>query len=245
MRIALISDLHGNRVAFDAVLADLEPWEADQVICLGDVALTGPQPHATIERLRQLGCPVVQGNTDEWLRAPKAEPVEHEHQQKIEDIAWWCAEHLREEDRVFLRTFQPTITVQLEGASSLLCYHGSPRSNLEGILAETPATDLASMIEGTAATLLAGGHTHTPMLRRYDHRQTIINFGSVGLPFHRTAAGTAVRNPGWAEYGRLTVVNGSTHIEFRAVPVDLEHLAAEVRASGMPHGEWWIGDWIR
>jgi len=63
MRIAIIADIHGNLTALEAVLADLEDTGADRVVCLGDVAATGPQPHETVARLRALGCPVVMGNT--------------------------------------------------------------------------------------------------------------------------------------------------------------------------------------
>jgi predicted phosphodiesterase len=67
MRTALIADIHANLVSFDAVLADIDRARMDQIVCLGDVAATGPQPRETLARLRRLGCPVVLGNADAWL----------------------------------------------------------------------------------------------------------------------------------------------------------------------------------
>jgi predicted phosphodiesterase len=64
MRIALIADIHGNVVALDEVLAELEEKAVDQIVCLGDVAAGGPRPVETLERLRELDCPVVMGNAD-------------------------------------------------------------------------------------------------------------------------------------------------------------------------------------
>jgi predicted phosphodiesterase len=65
--LALISDIHGNAVALDAVLADLTRRGADEVICLGDVAAGGPQPREVIARLRELDCQAIRGNADGWL----------------------------------------------------------------------------------------------------------------------------------------------------------------------------------
>ena len=67
MQVALISDIHGNAVALDAVLEEIEQEDPDQIVCLGDIAAPGPQPIAVIERIQQLDCPVIMGNTEEQL----------------------------------------------------------------------------------------------------------------------------------------------------------------------------------
>jgi hypothetical protein len=66
-RVALISDIHGNAVALDAVLADIARRRVDEVVCLGDVAMGAPQPREVLARLRDLSCAVVMGDADEWL----------------------------------------------------------------------------------------------------------------------------------------------------------------------------------
>ena len=71
MRLALISDIHGNNVALEAVLTAISTRAIAQVICLGDVASTGPQPYEVIKRLREMSCPVVMGNMDAWLLQPE------------------------------------------------------------------------------------------------------------------------------------------------------------------------------
>ena len=75
MRIALISDIHGNLTALEAALAEIDRHKVDRIICLGDVALDGPQPTAVIRRLREQGIPVIKGNTDDWLLHPKRTAV--------------------------------------------------------------------------------------------------------------------------------------------------------------------------
>lgn len=86
MRIAIISDVHGNDVALQATLADIARAQPDQTICLGDVAASGPQPRAVITRLRSLRIPVVMGNADEWLLNPRPFESDDANMQRIEAI---------------------------------------------------------------------------------------------------------------------------------------------------------------
>jgi putative phosphoesterase len=240
MRVAVISDLHGNLVALEAVLAHMERAGADQVVCLGDVAATGPQPHETTARLRALGCPVVMGNTDSAaIRPIRLSPLD-EDGRRIAEIDEWCAAQLTAGDLAYVRTFQPTLTVPLGGDATMLCFHGSPRSNTERIIAATPDAQLARMLHGYAATVLAGGHTHEPFVRR--HQQSLfVNPGSVGLPYDSTPSG--VRNPPWAEYAVVAWRAGALTIELRRVPVDVAMVREAALQSGMPHADWWASDW--
>ena len=262
MRIALISDIHGNLIAFDIVLADIESAQVDQIICLGDVAADGPQPREVIARLQAIGRPVVLGNTDADLLQPLALVKADDESRRFQDIERWAADQLTAADLAYVRSFQPTIELSLAPAladnnepppsllpqgspgskgdmTSLLCFHGSPRSNTEVIEATTSESELAAILAGQHATILAGGHTHTQLVRRY-RDMLIINPGSVGLPFEQ--AETA-RNPAWAEYAILTADNGTLGIELRRVPVDVAAIRRAILASGMPHAEWLAKDW--
>ena len=118
MLVALISDLHGNLTALEAVLADLERERPDRVVCLGDVAATGPQPRETLERLRESGYPVVMGNADAELLGDIPE-AEGEEGRKIAEIDRWCAGRLSSDHLEYLRGFRPTLEVVLApGATS-------------------------------------------------------------------------------------------------------------------------------
>jgi putative phosphoesterase len=241
MKIALISDIHGNLPALEAVLADVESQSIDQIICLGDVAIFGPQPRETLARLQGLGCPVAMGNTDAWALNPQSHAMRDEETAFYNAIEGWGAAQLTEADRAFIRTFQPTILLPLPGDQTLLCYHGSPRSFHDVILATTPGDALASILVGRRATVLAGGHTHTPMVRRYQDL-LIVNPGSVGLPYETMADGQE-RNPPWAEYAVLNASPGRLAIELRRVQFNVDSLRRAVIASDMPHAEWWLKDW--
>lgn len=242
MRIAIIADIHANCVALDAVLADIEALQPEQIVCLGDVAATGPQPRQVIERLRALGCPVVMGNADAWLLDPQPFEADDQDMRRIEAIDGWCAAQLAPAELVYLRTFQPTIELLLGAGGTLLCCHGSPLSNTDIIRATTPDDELERMLGDHRPTVLAGGHTHTQMLRRY-RDLIVLNPGSVGLPFEQNSTTGRTRNPPWAEYAVVDWGDGKLSIRLRRVPVDVAAIVQAARASDMPHAQWWASDW--
>jgi predicted phosphodiesterase len=244
MEVAVISDLHGNLVALEAALADLDAQSIEHIACLGDVAVLGPQPREVIARLKALDCSLVMGNTDAWLLDPQPYEMRDEDSHRVLDVELWSARQLASADLDFVRTFQPTVKVPLGDGADLLCFHGSPRSNADVIRSTTPDDDLAPMLSGFQATVMAGGHTHTQMLRRF-RDVTLINPGSVGLPFDHDSVTGAVRNPAWAEYAVVRWQDGHLGVELRRVPFDLKALTRAVFDSGMPHAEWWIKDWCR
>ena len=240
MRVGLIADIHGNLVALDAVLADLERTQVDHIVCLGDVAW-GPQPRQTVERLRALSYPTIMGNADDELFHLPSETPTDEGARVTLDIARWCAAQLSPADLDYLRSFHPILELSLGAEHTLLCFHGSPRSFHDIIRSTTAEDDLAGMLAGFSATVMAGGHTHEQMLRRY--RETIIvNPGSVGLPVER-GPGPEARNPPWAEYAQVGQENGVLRIELRRVPVDVGAIVRAIRESGMPHAELYAQDW--
>src|SRR5215470_13131292 len=148
MRTAIIADIHGNLVALDAALAEIGAEGVEQIVCLGDVAATGPQPTQVLARLRGLGCPLVMGNADAYLLDPKPTENAEGEQQKIAEIDVWCAGQLSAEDRAFIAGFRPTASVPLGNGVTLLAYHGSPRSFDEAVMVETPDEALAEMLAG-------------------------------------------------------------------------------------------------
>ncbi len=245
VRIALIADIHGNGVALDAVLTSIEREGIDRIVCLGDVAATGPQPRQVIARLRDLDCPVVMGNADAFLLNPSSAPESIGGEAgMLLDIDLWASGQLAAEDREFLGSFQATTEVPLDGGATLLCFHGSPRSITEGILPTTSDRALADMLAGYGQPLLAAGHTHQAMVRRF--RQSIlVNPGSVGLPFDRVPPDQQTRNPTWAEYAVITWTSDQSAVELRRVRYSLDALLRAIRESGMPHAEQFAAGWIQ
>ena len=244
MRVALISDIHGNLVALETVLSAIAQRNIDTILCLGDVAAGGPQAGEVIERLQQLDCPVVMGNTDAKLLTIQPKQLENVYSQNVHDIDVWCAQQLTDAHKAYIQTFRPTLTHALPHNRVLLAYHGSPRSFKELLLPTTPDEVLEEAFAGFQADIMVGGHTHMQMFRRYKDI-LVLNPGSVGASIDRFAPLEKVRNALWTEYAILDTTYNDLHVELFRVPFDIEKFIAITLASGMPHAEWSADEWNR
>lgn len=218
MRVALISDIHGNEVALRAVLASIKQVGVDQIVCLGDVATLGPRPGLVIAMLRELGCPCILGNHDEFLLDSE---LIHRYTEAplIVQAVDFCRSQLNQEELDFLRSFKPSLEIPLDAHSKLFLFHGSPQSHMEDILATTPPDELDTLLAGREAAVMAGGHTHIQMLRQ--HRgMLLVNPGSVGLPFKQYVAGRPPQVLSHAEYAVIEGNHGAINIALHRVPLD-------------------------
>lgn len=231
MRLALISDIHANLDALNAVLADIDRVGADTIACLGDVIDVGPRPVETVERLRACCDVIIRGNHDPLDESP---PLGF-----LADLEAWTRDQLDAAMHAWLCALPPEAVIDLDGAS-VWCVHGSPRSATESVLASTPLPRLREWIAGRTHDVLACGHTHVQVCRRVDDT-IVVNVGSVGMPFLAPLDGSRppVVMP-WAEYAMVTSVGGAVSVELRRVPYDHVALWRTVSESGMPHGAKWF-----
>jgi predicted phosphodiesterase len=246
-RIALVSDTHGNAVGFDAVLAELGAQSFDEIICLGDVAQGGPQPAECVDRLRELGCRCVFGNSDEFLLTldpgtAEAGHLDEEQLARLLSVGRWSQEQLGRERLDVLRGFEPTVEVELDGGGHLLCFHGSPSSNEDVVLPDTDRADVQRMIGDHRADVYAGGHVHLQWLRRLG-RAVWLCAGSAGMAWEHGVPDDELRFDPWAEYALLSSDGGRLAVEFRRVPFDGERVRRAIRESGMPAREWYVEMW--
>jgi len=205
--LALVSDIHGNDVALAAVVAELERLGVEQVVCLGDVAQGGSEPGEVLDRLADLGWPVLLGNADAFLLEVPADSPEPITEAQLERRTWTLAQ-LAPRHHEQIRSFPRLLDVELDGGLTLRAFHGSPHSYDDVVLPETPDAQAERMLGGSGVDLLAGGHTHLQWTRYVDGA-LYVNPGSVGLAYDRYAdepQPTAV-----AEYA---VVTGGS-VEFR------------------------------
>jgi putative phosphoesterase len=239
MRIALISDIHGNDVAFEAVVADIERVEVDSVVCLGDVVQGGAQPAEVLDRLRTLGYPTILGNADDFvleLPTDSPEPIT-DVQLEVRDwtLARLTGEHLEQ-----MRSFAPTIEIDLDGHRAL-CFHGSPRSYDDVLLPQQEGSSLEPFAGFHTYALLAGGHTHTQWTRRID-AALYVNPGAIGL------VGDRHRDDGMelyalAQYAIVIVDNDGLGVEFRTVRYSVDAVRAAIAGSGRPNAERFLAEW--
>lgn len=240
MRLALISDVHGNALALEAVLAHLNTQSPDQIVCLGDVAANGAHPAQTLDLIQGLGCPVIMGNMDAFLlddslySEPEGVGMYYYH------TSLWANDQINDDARAFITRFTPHLSIYEYGVR-LLCYHGSPRDFDEVIVADTPADELESTFTEYDAQVYIGGHTHMPMLRRWG-RKMLLNPGSVGLAWQPDPGGN--RPASYAEYAILDLRgNQDMQVQFYRLPYDAPAYHRQMREVGLPHADWLINRW--
>ena len=239
MQIVVMSDIHGNAVALEALLADLQGQAFDQLVCLGDAIQGGPQPAQVVARLRELGCPVVMGNADAWLLTGEetgAEAIPEARRAKMDAVRAWSLGQLSEADRAFIAAFQPTVDLVLGDDRGLLCFHGSPDSFDDILLPDTAEEEFQAKLTAYLPRFMTGGHTHLQQIRRIGASDCFFfNPGSVGLACsHQQPVGDFHADP-WAEYAVLSNDSGRLALEFRRVPYAAQALLEVYRSRGRPH----------
>jgi putative phosphoesterase len=235
LRVAVISDVHGNRGALDAVLADLEAHAADQIVCLGDMIQGGPQPAETVARLRDLGAPIVMGNADAYLLTGDESGPEA-ITDRLRETRKWSLSRLSAEDIAFITGFVPTVEIALEGGRRLLCFHGSPASYDDLIFPHTPQEEVERLLIAHAPAIMTGGHTHVQQIRRVGGG-FFFNPGSVGFAFRHGQPEATFRADPWAEYAIVTSEGDRIGLEFRQVPFDTSAFVRAVHDGNMPYAD--------
>lgn len=242
MRIAVISDIHGNCFALDAALADLRQDHVDHIVCLGDAVQGGAQPAQTVARLRELNCPVVMGNADAWLLTG-VETSAVEHMTDIQQhVRAWSLAQLSSDDLSFIDSFQATVEIAM-GEGKLLCFHGSPYSFDDLIFPDTPEEDFQCLLGEFLPAIMTGGHTHTQFVRRLGESSFFFNPGSIGVAYNRALPEDKFRLDPWAEYAILSVDKGRIGLEFRRVPLDLNGMVRIILQSGRPHADAFVAQY--
>jgi predicted phosphodiesterase len=221
-RIAVLADIHGNLPALEAALDDLDDQQVDEVLVGGDLVGRGPQGSAVVDRIRDRGWPCVQGNHEEYLINFRRRDVPDAW---LEADVWaasrWMADELEDDDLRYIDDLPFSISSEIEPTLRLV--HGSPRSNSEGIGPWTSDEDCRIHLDAIEGRYLGCAHTHRPLVREFDEG-TIVNVGSVGLPFNGDPrAQYTIFEP--AEDRRWSV-------EMRRVDYDRDHFLDIYEASG-------------
>ena len=202
MPLALVSDIHGSDGALATVVAELEASGIERVICLGDAVQGGDQPREVLDRLAALGWPVILGNADAFLLevpSDSPEPLTQGHLDKRE----WTLAQLEPGHLAQIRSFAPTLDLELDGGLTLRAFHGSPHSYDDVLLPDTPDAQVEHLLGGSGVDLLAGGHTHMQWTRYVDGA-LFVNPGSV-----RDEGAYAIVTGGSVEFRRTPWQNAS------------------------------------
>src|SRR6202451_2304430 len=184
MRIAILSDIHGNRTAFEAVLADLRQTAPDLILQGGDLADSGSSPVEIVDRIRDLGWPGVVGNTDEMLFRPESLtefasrlPQLQSMWDAITEMAAADREALGEERLAWLSSLP---RVQIHGSMALV--HASPDDLWRAPAPEASDAELESVYSPLGQHIAIYAHIHRSYIRNASEL-TVANTGSVSLSY--------------------------------------------------------------
>jgi putative phosphoesterase len=222
MRVAALYDIHGNLPALEAVLAEVDQADVDQIVVGGDV-VPGPMPRETIARLLDLNLPTrfVKGNGDREIVARMRGIETGTVPAKFREALSWVAEQLGPDEEALLDSWDRTVQFMIPGLGEVLFCHATPRNDTDVFTRLTPAERLVPIFEAAQAPLVVCGHTHMQFDRAVGRRR-IVNAGSVGMPFGEPGAYWLLLGPG---------------VELRRTSYDLTNAADRVRASKYPEGQ--------
>ena len=234
MRIALLSDIHGNLPALDAVLSDMQPrGPFDQVIVAGDLAWSGPWPAEVVDRVCAVATAVIQGNTDAFFaRQPEETPPLGKDEDRFAAQFAWMLDRLGSERVAYLAGLPFDHRIVPAPGHELRVVHANPVDLLRPITPHLTPADLDELLLGATGQepvwrALAFGHVHVPHIHHWRER-LLVDVASAGLPMDRDPR---------ACYAILTwdgqIWQAEHHRVFYPVPV----VAHEMRSCGMPRGK--------
>jgi putative phosphoesterase len=223
LRIAILSDIHGNLLALDSVMTDVERQSPDQIWCAGDLAWGGPWGDECIARVREAGWPTVKGNTDIWVTGDPQTVDSPEERAALEAMA---AQHNISKDDA---TWLLNLPLGHSGAGSVLMVHGTPASPFTAPTPDAPAGEFEPYRD--QAKIVIFGHVHQAYTRRLADGTLVINAGSVGAPLDGPSAC----------YLLLDLDGPDVSIRHRRVDFDRRAVLAEARRTPAPMGEWLPG----
>jgi putative phosphoesterase len=185
MKIAILSDIHSNVVALEAVLEDLgQQRKADHILVTGDMFAFGAAPNEVLALLRQLPrARFLRGNAERYLLEGTYPTARNGYDWRQELLLTfrWTAEQLGPQGLAFLTLLPSSLLIPIHDRL-LLAVHGSPRCDEEGLTLQTEASEFEQMKLDPRIAIIVCGHTHIPMDRRVGHLR-VVNAGSVGIPF--------------------------------------------------------------
>jgi len=229
-RIAVLSDVHGNLVALEAVRKAVKKDKPDVILVAGDLAMNGPDPGPTLDAIRAMegeGAIVVQGNTDiavadadyaaafPWL--PEGVP------DATRAVAEWTHDALDDEQLAWLRRLPAERRIRI-GETLVLATHASPGSQTSGFDRDLDPSTTLERLARTDARVICCGHTHLPEIREFGW-QVIVNDGSAGYAFDGDPTAS------WA----LVTIDGDTvTAEIRRTEFDTLAVSNAISLRGLP-----------
>jgi len=229
VRVAVLNDIHGNLPALEAVLEEVRAERVDHVMVGGDV-VPGPMMRDVLARLASLGVPVkfLYGNGETAAIAAMDGRDDPRVPEQYRPLLRWTGCQLERDYGAFLKSWQKTQRMSIDGIGDVVFCHATPRDDNEVFTKLTPDEIIRPMFEDVTAPLVVCGHTHMAFDRMLGSMR-IVNSGSVGMPFGPPGADWVLIGP---------------DVEFRHTDYDLDAAAARIRATDYPDAESFAAQYV-
>jgi predicted phosphodiesterase len=229
MGVAVLSDIHGNLPALEAVLQDVRHVGPDRVVIGGDV-LPGPMPRECLDALLGLDMPVqfIHGNGDRESLAHLSGREMTTVPEPFRGPVIWAAEQLGQKYRPILASWPLSLSVDIPPLGVVFFCHSTPRNDVEIFTRLTPEEALKPLFEGLGAQVVVCGHTHMQFDRMVGSVR-VVNAGSVGMPFGEPRADWLMLGP---------------DVELRHTNYDLAAAAERIRATRYPEADEFAANYV-
>jgi putative phosphoesterase len=227
MRVAVITDIHGNLAALEAALAAIDAMGVDQIYCGGDLVGYGPHPNEVCALIEDRAIPTIYGNYDYAIARELddcgcAYVTPHDRELGHQSVTW-----TRANTNARAKAFMLGLPFDLRfamGETRVRLVHGSPRKVNEYLFEDKPASLYERLAASAECDVLVFGHTHKSWVRAYGG-VLFVNCGSVGKPKDADPR---------AAFAVLELTDGKVSVAIERVPYDAEAVAREVEAVGLP-----------
>jgi putative phosphoesterase len=226
VKVAFLSDIHGNAVALEAVLQDIREQSTDQIVVLGDISYRGPEPKKCIELVQQLHTHVIKGNADEWIvRGIRQGEVPERVFEMMQREQEWSLSQLESAEIQYLQHLPTEVQLSINDRT-IHAFHATPHSLFEMVLPHAEDELIKSkLMSHSQSELTIYGHIHKSFIRFVESKM-VINTGSVGLPFDGCAM---------ASYSMIDIDKAGITASIRRVRYDLERVARQYQDAEYPN----------
>lgn len=225
MKLAILSDVHGNEAALQAVLEDIQAQNVTDILMLGDISYRGPKPKECLNLIRSRADKVIKGNADAWaVRGIKEGEVPEAAYEMMQAEQTFTSSFLTAEDLRYLDELPATAEIPLTNKRQLFACHATPESLFDVITNEAPNEAYSTFFNADPrAEFFTYGHIHLSYFRQIDGKK-LFNPGSIGLPFDGDPRASYV----------ILSREEDIHLQFRRVSYDIDQAVKDLHETGYP-----------
>lgn len=226
MKIAVLSDIHGNGIALKYVSDDLKTQKIDKVIILGDVVMKGPIPNEVMTELNKFNILAwIKGNTDEWFNEVDDNWIpETDREKELFDYYKYAKENMTKENIEFINNLPIEYSIQYAGIK-ILCVHGTPKSIVEAIDSSVPVNEIKEIVRDVEEDIILCGHSHCPFIGEVSGKK-IFNTGSIG---------NSLDGDNSASYGILDFTGDKVKLVNKRISYPIDDVIAMAEKNNFPY----------